>query len=176
MRANAKVMESKGEAESTRLRAAGAVGSGLRLNGLGEAEAIRALGEAKASAYRAGVDALGVQSYTSIQLMQILGEQHVRVVPDILVSGNGQGSQLTDALLGMVLRDHCAGPGGTAGVDRRCVATQADRIVPGVEKALAEGLHHRFGFRMHVQLFVDVADVETHGVDADLDEFLAAVL
>jgi uncharacterized membrane protein YqiK len=117
MRANAKVMESKGEAESTRLRAAGeseavrlrALGSSeaARLNGIGEAEATRAVGDAKASAYRAGVDALGAPSFTSIQLMQILGEQNVRVVPDILVSGNGGGggAQLTDALLGMVLRD-----------------------------------------------------------------------
>ena len=118
MRANAKVMESKGEAESMRLRAAGesesvrlrAQGSSeaARLNGIGEAEATRAVGEAKASAYRAGVEALGAQWFTSIQLMQILGEQKVRVVPDILVSGNGGGTQLTDALLGVVLRDQLA--------------------------------------------------------------------
>jgi uncharacterized membrane protein YqiK len=103
MRANAKVMESKGEAEATRLHAAGA-SEAARLNGLGAAEAIRAVGEAKASAYRAGVEALGATSFTSIQLMQILGEQKVRVVPDILVSGNG-GSQMTDAVLGLVLRE-----------------------------------------------------------------------
>jgi uncharacterized membrane protein YqiK len=70
----------------------------------GEAEAIRVTGNAKAEAYKAGVVALGSQGYTSLQLMQIIGDRHVRVVPDVAVSSNGSGAGLIDALLGMTVR------------------------------------------------------------------------
>jgi uncharacterized membrane protein YqiK len=69
----------------------------------GEAEAIRATGQAKAEAYRAGVDALGAQSFTVMQLMQTVGERNVRIVPDVAVSGNANAG-LVDGLLGMMLK------------------------------------------------------------------------
>lgn len=70
----------------------------------GEAEAIRVTGNAKADAYRAGVNALGSQGYTALQLMHIIGDRSVRVVPDVAVSGNGSSAGLVDALLGMMVR------------------------------------------------------------------------
>jgi uncharacterized membrane protein YqiK len=69
----------------------------------GEAEAIRLTGEAKADAYRAGVQALGEQGYTALQMMQIVGDNQVRVVPDVAVSGSGNGAGLVDGLMGMLL-------------------------------------------------------------------------
>ena len=70
----------------------------------GEAEAIRATGRAKAEAYRAGVESVGVQGYTLMQLMQIVGDRNVLIVPDVAVSGaNGSGG-LVDGLLGVMLR------------------------------------------------------------------------
>jgi len=92
LKANANVKQATGEAESTRLRA------------LGEAEAIRATGGAKAEAYRAGVEALGAQGYTVMQLMQIVGERNVRIVPDVAVSGAGSNPGMVDGLLGVMLR------------------------------------------------------------------------
>lgn len=71
----------------------------------GEAEAIRVTGNAQADAYRAGVEALGSQGYTALQLMQIIGDRSVRVVPDVAVSGNGGGTGLVDGLLGIMLRN-----------------------------------------------------------------------
>ena len=44
-------------------------------------------GQAKAEAYRAGVESLGAQGYTTMQLMQIVGDRNVRIVPDVAVSG-----------------------------------------------------------------------------------------
>jgi len=69
----------------------------------GEAESIRVMGDAKADAYRAGVMALGEQGYVALQLMQVIGDRHVRVVPDVAVSGSGSGAGLVDGLLGMML-------------------------------------------------------------------------
>ncbi len=71
----------------------------------GEAESIRVTGEAKAQAYKAGVVALGSQGYTALQLMQIIGDRSVRVVPDVAVSGNGGGAGLLDGLLGMMVQE-----------------------------------------------------------------------
>jgi uncharacterized membrane protein YqiK len=69
----------------------------------GEAEAIRLTGEAKADAYQAGVESLGSQAYTALQLMQVIGDRQVRVVPDVSVTGNGNGSGLMDSLMGMLV-------------------------------------------------------------------------
>ena len=93
LKANASVKHATGEAEATRLRA------------LGEAEAIRATGDAKAQAYRAGVESIGVQGYTVMQLMQIVGERNVRIVPDVSVSGATGSNGLVDGLLGIMLKD-----------------------------------------------------------------------
>jgi uncharacterized membrane protein YqiK len=72
-------------------------------------------GAAKADAYRAGVQALGPQGYTAVQLMQIIGDQKVRIIPDITVSGAQGGSTLAEAMLGMLLRGQVAGNGGASG-------------------------------------------------------------
>src|ERR1051325_8780324 len=97
LRAHATVKQATGEAESTRLRA------------LGDAEAIRATGRAKAEAYRVGVEALGTQGYTVMQLMQIVGERNVRIVPDVAVSGASSNPGIVDGLLGLMLRTEAHG-------------------------------------------------------------------
>jgi uncharacterized membrane protein YqiK len=102
LRANANVKQATGDAEATRLRA------------LGESEAIRATGQAKAEAYRAGVGALGEQGYTVMQLMQIVGERNVRIVPDVAVSGTNGSTGLVDGLLGVLLHNHSASPAAKA--------------------------------------------------------------
>ncbi len=96
LKSDAHIKQATGEAEGVRLRA------------LGEAEAIRATGSAKAQAYRAGVEALGAQGYTLMQLMQIVGEQHVRIVPDVAVNGTGANAGLVEGLLGTMLKKETA--------------------------------------------------------------------
>ncbi len=102
LNASATVKAATGESESIRLRA------------LGQAEAIRATGFAQAEAYRAGVEALGTPSYAALQLMQIVGERQVRIVPDVSVTGGATGSGLFEALLGTTLRDRVLEAGLTA--------------------------------------------------------------
>jgi uncharacterized membrane protein YqiK len=91
LQASAQIQKATGEAESIKLRA------------IGEAEGIRATGTAKAETYQAGVAALGGQSYTAMQLMQIIGDRHVRLIPDVMVGGNSGGNGLVDGLLSMIL-------------------------------------------------------------------------
>lgn len=92
LQANARIKQATGEAEAIRLQATG------------EAEAIRLTGNAQAEAHQAGVSALGPQGYTVLQLMQVVGERNVRVVPDVSVSSNGSSAGLVEGLLGMMLR------------------------------------------------------------------------
>lgn len=91
LEAKARIKQAEGEAEATRLQANG------------DADAIRATGNAKAQAYWAGVKALGPQAYTTLQLMQVIGERQVRIVPDVAVSGQTQ-TGLIDSLLGLMVR------------------------------------------------------------------------
>jgi uncharacterized membrane protein YqiK len=97
LQANAQVKQATGEAEAVRLRAHG------------EAEAICATGQAKAEAYRAGVESLGAPGYTTMQLMQIVGDRNVRIVPDVAVSGASANPGVVDGLLGLMLRGQSNG-------------------------------------------------------------------
>ncbi len=104
LKSNALIKQATGEAESIRLKAAG------------EADAIRATGTAKADTYEAGVEALGGQNYTAMQLMQIIGDGHVRLIPDVLVSGSNGGNGIVDGLLSMILWNQSnKSPGGDVG-------------------------------------------------------------
>jgi uncharacterized membrane protein YqiK len=87
----------KGEANGTRIRAEGAAAA-VRMSGEGEAASVRAVGAAKAEAYRQGIDAVGAGGYTAMQLASILGENKVKLVPDIAVTGDGSGG-LVNAML-----------------------------------------------------------------------------
>jgi len=92
----------RGEANATRLRAEGQ-SAAVRMNGEGEAASIRSVGAAKAEAYRQGIEAVGVAGYTSMQMASILGENKVKLVPDIAVSGDGGGSGLASAMIAKLL-------------------------------------------------------------------------
>lgn len=94
----------RGESNALRLRAEGQAAA-VRLNGDAEAAAVRAVGVAKAEAYRLGIEAVGGAGYTAIQLATILGENHVKLVPEIAVSGDGAGG-LVNAMIGRMLATH----------------------------------------------------------------------
>ncbi len=96
LHSDAHIKQATGEAEA------------IRLHAMGEAEAIRATGNAKAEAYRAGVEAIGSQGYTMLQLMQVVGERNVRIVPDVSVTGANNGHGLVDGMIGMLLREQAA--------------------------------------------------------------------
>jgi len=93
LHARSRVKESSGEADAMRLRAGA------------EADAIRARGGAEAEATRAGVAAIGEAGYTTLELIRIIGESGVRIVPDVSVSGGAGGvSGVMEALTSVLLR------------------------------------------------------------------------
>src|SRR5262245_42229388 len=91
----------RGEGSALQLRAEGHAVS-VRVTGEAEAAAIRAVGAAKADAYRLGIEAVGSAGYTAMQIATILGENKVKVVPDIAVAGDGS-SGLINVLLARTL-------------------------------------------------------------------------
>lgn len=93
LEARSQIKKAEGEAETVRLHA------------VSDAEAIRSKGEAQGEAYRAGVEAIGSQGFTAIQLMQMIASGHIRIVPDVAVTGGGNGSVgISDALLGLFIQ------------------------------------------------------------------------
>ena len=91
----------RGESNATKLRAEGQAAA-VRMNGEADASAIRAVGGAKAEAYQLGIAAVGAGGYTAMQLASILGENRVKLVPDIAVSGDGAGG-LVNAMIARML-------------------------------------------------------------------------
>ncbi len=111
----------------------------------GEAESIRVKGNAQAEAYRAGVVALGGSGYTALQLMQIIGDRNVRVVPDVAVTGNGSGGGLVDGLLGMMMWNQTSKNGENGRVPvvnlqksepaGRVIGSQVNSVKPSASRA-----------------------------------------
>jgi uncharacterized membrane protein YqiK len=91
----------RGEGQALQRRAEGHAAS-VRLTGDAEAAAIRAVGAAKAEAYRLGIEAVGAPGYTAMQIATIVGENKVKIVPDIAVTGDGS-SGLVNVMIGRML-------------------------------------------------------------------------
>jgi uncharacterized membrane protein YqiK len=102
---NAAAVRVNAEAQAVATRVtAEADAAGTRFRGEAEADAARAIGTARADVYRQGVAALGSEAYATMQLATVLGEHHVKLVPDIAVGGDGSG-RLADVLVGKMLAD-----------------------------------------------------------------------
>jgi uncharacterized membrane protein YqiK len=97
----------RGDANALRLRAEGQAAA-VRTTGEGEAASIRAVGAAKAEAYRQGIEAVGANGYTAMQLASILGENKVKLVPDIAVGGDGAGGLATAMVARLMSADQNA--------------------------------------------------------------------
>ena len=93
--------QARGEGNALELRAQGQAAS-VRLAGDAEAAMLRAVGTAKAEAYKLGVGAVGEAGYTAMQIATILGEHHVKVVPEIAVSGDGSSGMANVMLAKLV--------------------------------------------------------------------------
>jgi uncharacterized membrane protein YqiK len=108
-------MRAHAEAESTKARAqadseaiklrANAQAEQIAVTGNAEAEKILAIGKSNAEAYELAVKALGGENFTRYKITEELSKGHIKLIPDILIGGNGQGGNAIDGLLGLKLMD-----------------------------------------------------------------------
>ncbi|MBS1915835.1 MAG: flotillin family protein [Bacteroidetes bacterium] len=91
-----------GEAERTRLLAkadsekiellAKADAEKISVTGNAEAEKILAIGKSNAESYKLSVEAMGGNNFTQLKVMESIASQHVKIMPDVLIGGNGDGT------------------------------------------------------------------------------------
>ncbi len=122
--ADASVKKASGEAQSIKIQAdadaekvkliAGAEAAKVKLMGNAEAERTRVTGEAEASAilaigksnaesYELQVQAMGGDAFAKLKIMEVIGKEGVKIIPDTLImGGGGQGASVID-LMGLKL-------------------------------------------------------------------------
>ena len=118
--ADAAVKKAAGDAASIKLNAAAeaervkvtadAEARRIALTGNAEAEKILAIGKANAESYQLQVNAMGGDNFTRTKIAEIIGKDKVKVMPDILITGGGDGSNgALSGLLGMKLMEELGG-------------------------------------------------------------------
>lgn len=108
MRANAEAEATKAragaQAEATRLNAS-AEAEKISKTGLAEAEKIMAIGKSTAEAYQLQVSAMGGDNFTKYKITEEIGKGNIKVIPDVLISGNNGSDGGISGLLGMKLME-----------------------------------------------------------------------
>jgi uncharacterized membrane protein YqiK len=101
----------KGDAAKVRMIAE-AEASKTKQIGDAEATIVRSKGEAQAKAYRDQVDALTAQGVTTVEVMKAISGAGLKITPDILVGGAGEGGEggLVQVLLAQLIRQQRAEP------------------------------------------------------------------
>ena len=100
--ADASVKKAAGDANSVRLQAT-AEAEKISLTGNAEAGKILAIGKSSAESYKLAVEAMGGNNFTQLKVMEAIGEQHIKIMPDILINGaDGTGGPI-GGLLGLQL-------------------------------------------------------------------------
>ena len=103
-----------GEAEKTRLLAkadaekiewlAKADAEKISLTGNAEAEKTLAIGKSSAESYKLAVEAMGGNNFTQLKVMEAIGSQQVKIMPDVLIAGGGDSANGSiSGLLGLQL-------------------------------------------------------------------------
>ncbi len=81
----------------------------ISLTGNAEAEKILAIGKSNAESYKLSVEAMGGNNFTQLKVMESIGSQNVRIMPDVLISGNGDSANGgISGLLGLRLLEEVA--------------------------------------------------------------------
>jgi uncharacterized membrane protein YqiK len=108
-------LAASGEGEATKVRAiaeaeaikvkASAMAEQISLTGSAEAGKILAIGKSTAEAYELAVKALGGENFTRYKITEELSKGQIKLIPDILIGGNGGGGNAIDGLLGLKLME-----------------------------------------------------------------------
>lgn len=111
--AEAAVKKSEGEAQALKLKAgaqaeakkmnAEAAAKEIELTGTAEAAKIEAIGKATAEAYQLQVNAMGNDNFAKLKVTEEIGKNGIKIIPEVLISGNDGGNGPISGLLGMEL-------------------------------------------------------------------------
>jgi len=111
--AEAAVKKSEGEAQAMKLKAgaqaeakklmAEADAAQIKLTGDAEASKISAIGKATAEAYEKQVKAMGNDNFAKFKITEEIGKNGIKIIPEVLIAGNGDSSSPISALLGFEL-------------------------------------------------------------------------
>ncbi len=81
----------------------------ISLIGNAEAEKILAIGKSNAESYKLSVEAMGGNNFTQLKVMEAIGSQNIKIMPDILIGGGGDGANgPISGLLGLKLLEEVA--------------------------------------------------------------------
>ncbi|MEJ7677369.1 MAG: hypothetical protein WKG06_05740 [Segetibacter sp.] len=98
--AAAKIEEAKGDSESKTINAK-ADAEVTAVTGEADAGKILAVGNAEAEVTKKKTEAMGTKEFAQVQIVKFLSENKVKIVPEILVNGSGQGEDgMLSALMG----------------------------------------------------------------------------
>lgn len=103
--AEAEATKARAQAESEAIKLkASAQAEQITLTGGAEAGKILAIGKSTAEAYELAVKALGGENFTRYKITEELSKGNVKLIPDVLIGGNGSGNAM-DGLLGLKLME-----------------------------------------------------------------------
>ncbi|WP_298152713.1 SPFH domain-containing protein [Flavobacterium sp.] len=120
MRANAEAEATKAragaQAEATKMTAS-AEAERISKTGLAEAEKIMAVGKSTAEAYQLQVSAMGGDNFTKYKITEEIGKGKIKVIPDVLITGNSGTDGSISGLLGMKLMEMMDAKDGSGKVE-----------------------------------------------------------
>ncbi len=93
------------EAEKTRIMG-NAEAERTRATGDAEASKILAIGKSNAEAYQLQVGSIGGEGFVKMKIAEIIGRDGVKIIPDTLIVGGGEGSNSIVDLIGLKLLDN----------------------------------------------------------------------
>lgn len=102
--AEATRMRASAQAEATRLNAS-AEAEKISITGNAEAEKIMAIGKSTAESYNLQVKAMGEENFTRYKITEEVAKGNIKIIPDIIISGNGATDGSLGGLMGMKLME-----------------------------------------------------------------------
>ena len=73
----------------------------IAVEGNAEAEKILAIGKSNAESYKLSVEAMGGDNFTRLKVTEVIGQEKVKVIPEVLISGSESPNGPISGLLGM---------------------------------------------------------------------------
>ncbi len=95
-------------AEAEKVRMMGNAEAGrIKITGEAEASKILAIGKSNAESYELQVKAMGSEGFTRLKVIESIGKEGVKIIPDILINGagGGNGNSIVDLLGVKMLQD-----------------------------------------------------------------------